>query len=540
MSQEVCNALLSYYNTSILDNPKLDSTLKEQIYIEAEKCADDNRARGGTLERTVLKSLIVNHKVNAKPVAPYIAGPYSLSLHWSEVYKKLIYIFGEAHNSTTDCNHYGDGITGMLIEDYLAQLFTYSDAFIDFYHECHGYYKTSTYEDPIEHIKELRLYKIWEKIKKCIDKSTRDLEGNNCQKGRMHYIDIRTMNGIKVNNSSAFTRLYINFATKLKGLPDKKVELFNEFFNQEQVIKLLQDLSKIEKYNDEKIFKFFEDEFDHYEIYNKQVGKSSIQNKIKQFIKEKLINTDPSIIRGIMYWISRIKTMTEKYEIKNVDLVVAYKFTDDISSADYTELNELLGLVSEYLVDINYLIVDGYLFGRIFKTFDIDTQVPNKQRPTDEPDEPHNIIIYAGYNHSNNYRRFLDKLEFIPIKWVGQDWTKVPEHPTRVYETYENHLKPANCIDMQDFPQPFFSKMDGVNWLSNIVPVKQTIDKKSQPDKLGIKKSSIGRIDKGKRDTKKGKSKLNKKSSQESSSSGDEMESDYNSSGDESETMDVS
>ena len=95
---------------------------------------------------------------------------------------------------------------------------------------------------------------------------------------------------------------------------------------------------------------------------------------------------------------------------------------------------------------------------------------------------------------------------------------------------------------MQDFPQPFFSKMDNVNWLNNIVSVKRTIDKKTQSEKLGIKKSGFGGIDKGKRDTKKGKSKLNKKSSQESSdynSSGDEMESDYNSSGDESETMDV-
>ena len=50
----MCDALLKYYNTSILSN--IDESLKESCYVEAEKCT------GGTLERTVLKSLIINHK----------------------------------------------------------------------------------------------------------------------------------------------------------------------------------------------------------------------------------------------------------------------------------------------------------------------------------------------------------------------------------------------------------------------------------------------------------------------------------------------
>ena len=52
--KEMCDALLKYYNTSILSN--IDESLKESCYVEAEKCT------GGTLERTVLKSLIINHK----------------------------------------------------------------------------------------------------------------------------------------------------------------------------------------------------------------------------------------------------------------------------------------------------------------------------------------------------------------------------------------------------------------------------------------------------------------------------------------------
>jgi len=41
---EICKALLSYYNTSILDNPNLDPTLKQEIYTEATKCANMNPA----------------------------------------------------------------------------------------------------------------------------------------------------------------------------------------------------------------------------------------------------------------------------------------------------------------------------------------------------------------------------------------------------------------------------------------------------------------------------------------------------------------
>jgi hypothetical protein len=509
----MCNALLEYYNTSILSRSDMDESLKKACYVEAKKCADKNRARSSTLERTVLKELIVNHKNNSKPIADYIAGPYSLSLHWSEVYKKLIYIFGEAHEYETDCdkcNDYDEEKKEMLIEDYLEQLFMYSDAFIDFYHEYDGYYKTFTYEDPSENNKKFRLYKIWEKIKACVDKSTRDLPGNNCQKGRMHYIDIRTMNGIKVNNTSAFSNLYDEFEKVNCETESEETlsVLFNEFFNDEQIINLLEDLSKVT--NDD-FYDFFEHEFNHYEIYNKQVGKSNIKDKIQDFIKENLMDIDKRTIDDIIDSIKEIILITNGYKTEQDDYIF-YEF-NGMTREEYVKLKFFLGILSQGLVDVNYLIVDGYLLGRIFKTFDINTQDPNKQRPTDEPTEPHNIIIYAGNDHANNYRIFLDeKLNFITIGCVGQDWRD---------EEKENPI-PGKCIDMEDFPQPFFSNMDDVNWLSNIGPGKLP------PDKLGIKKGGISKKAKPKA---KGGKKRNM--SQYHNSFGDEMKTDYNSSVDE-------
>jgi hypothetical protein len=97
-----CDALLKYYNTSILNHPDMDPDLKRACYAEAKECADTNFAqKDKSLKRTVLAELIVSHQNQQdstadadtkKPYADYIAGPRSLTLQWSPYYKKLIRI----------------------------------------------------------------------------------------------------------------------------------------------------------------------------------------------------------------------------------------------------------------------------------------------------------------------------------------------------------------------------------------------------------------------------------------------------------------
>ena len=58
----------------------------------------------------------------------------------------------------------------------------------------------------------------------------------------------------------------------------------------------------------------------------------------------------------------------------------------------------------------NSRVPDAYTLARIFKKFKLNTDKPEKKRVTDEPEESHNIIIYAGDNHCEIYRKFLNEV----------------------------------------------------------------------------------------------------------------------------------
>jgi hypothetical protein len=66
-------------------------------------------------------------------------------------------------------------------------------------------------------------------------------------------------------------------------------------------------------------------------------------------------------------------------------------------------------------------------------------------RKTDEPAEPHNIVIYTGNAHSQRYRLFLKYLGFNLIESSGG--LKDPDQF-------------SNCVDISRINQPFFSKWE--------------------------------------------------------------------------------
>jgi hypothetical protein len=482
---DTCDTLLNYYNTSVLTNA--DSTFKRALFDEATKCADEHPIKrveqpSVDLERTVLKKLIINKEINddpsqpalnKKPIIECIGGPYTLTMHWSKVYKKLIYIFGEVHYNLTSCSESLGKDKKMNIEKYLTQFFKNTDVFYDFYLEIRAFNKQRG-DYGFQFTGNGRIIKIMMEtenyVQKCIQSRTRNTS-DECQLGRMHFFDTRENENVKINNASVFSKKFnelhkehiikvLNKGYK-EGIDDPskkflKVEsdiryktLLDNFFKNEHVRTCITEFSKIE--NIEQYYDFWYKEFNNYEFNIEKIKKSVIGEKIIDFINDQIkllfFNKDIiNIAKGI---------------VKNINYVETT--SDIITTSDYLLMVGLLEEVSEFLIDANYLVIDGYLLARVFKDFDINSVDIQKQRPTDEPKSPHNIIIYAGDKHCTTYRKFLeDVLDFTLIEEAGVKWRKQETDKTITFSSDMND--PPNHIDMGEFPQPFFSHHPIVDW----------------------------------------------------------------------------
>ena len=142
MTEKLCKDLKATYDTNILDN---ESDLVQQEFRDVSL---ENRNTTTNSVRKVLMKLICNHydKSVKKPIAEFIGGPKTLSIHWHPFYKKMIYIFGEWHSNTTDCENFKEQDRNtILIEDYLYNLMLTTDVFLDIYFEFVSY-KEEEYE----------------------------------------------------------------------------------------------------------------------------------------------------------------------------------------------------------------------------------------------------------------------------------------------------------------------------------------------------------------------------------------------------------
>ena len=463
--ENLCNALIEYYNTSILS--RADEEFKEACFEEARDCATREKVIKSEvpISRKVLMKLINNKQLNEKPKAEFIGGPFTLTLQWSETYKKLIYIFGERHTHTTDCKYFKiKEEDAFLIEKYIKHLIDTTDTFIDFYLEIHG-------KNDTDHFNNQRICQLWSYFNDCIPPNA-NLE--KCELSRIHFFDIRKKAGIKLNSVSEF-----NAAGKIRSvirdLKDKTIsnKVFAEIIKPGSIfITVIEDIIKID--TEEKFVAFWMNQIEQFEFLNKKVLKSSILPAIiKNFIKDEITNSkymNIDEIKSVIYLCQVIMYILNKcYSSDKQEYIF-----ENIEDVNYKKLLKFLGLLYSYTVHLNCVIPDAYLLARIFKEFDIDTQNPLKQRLTDEPREPRNIIIYAGDLHSDRIRKFLDEvLGFTLLNQAGEVWPKPKEYeklltrPTPI---------PSNCIDMRDFPQPFFSNDPRVDWLAKPIGKIQTTD----------------------------------------------------------------
>jgi hypothetical protein len=472
-------------------------------------CADTNFARKDkSLKRTVLSELILSHEDPAieKPCADFIGGPKSLTLQWSSYYKKLIYIFGESHWRYHDCPKI-DGKKTMTAENYIHQLYQNGDMFADVYIETGAYFKNKGIwiEERVTRLAEIR-----KKFTSCLLNANSD---KKCRKGRVHYIDIRQIFGgedhIKYGKIRQYVNQYLFFVNKDK---QEYIDGLKNFFSDIQVLKMIEE---VVSYSPEEFIQYYlKDEFYANYLFKKELDRANtnIKDKITSFIDE---NIQKYNIQSIIDDIKSLKESLELCEETGVSIIFecdgteteypSYEFDslkkeDEETESFYNDFRELLRKIHSNLLDLEALVVDAYLLARVFKNFNIDVEDETKQRDTDEPYEPHNIVIYAGNLHSNRYREFLKKkLGFKLIAITGEDWRD--KDSTNPYK---------NCISMEDFPQPFFEYHEDINWLENDSSDKKlprrsarlnktllsegSTRKKQYPDKNWLKmKSTSGR-----------------------------------------------
>jgi len=430
----LCDALLKYYNTSILDHPDMNSELKKACFEEAEKCANTNLARKDrSLKRTVLSELIRSHEhsdIN-KPYADFIAGPKSLTLQWSSYYKKLIYIFGENHFeeyycpiletkivtfAKDDCPTI-EGKKTIAAEDYIYALHQDGDMFSDVYVETGAFFKK---EQEYTDDDDSRLSKLRNRFTRCLSKDANSHP--DCRKGRVHYIDIRQIEGMEYGNITHYTTNYIVFCDE----PDKE-EYLNylvDFFSEDKVLHLIEDVSNMD--SPEEFITYLKKEFDENYLFEKELRESklsepNIKDKISSFIDENIKKYGISFIQSIIDGIKSLKEVLEIYK-EDFGIMAEEVLKDPEHQEYYKSFKNNLDEIFKKLITLESLLVDGYLLARVFKNFNIDVEDETKRRSTDEPYEPHNIIIYAGDGHSNRYREFLKELGFELIAITGEDW----------------------------------------------------------------------------------------------------------------------
>ena len=220
------------------------------------------------------------------------------------------------------------------------------------------------------------------------------------------------------------------------------------------------------------------------QIYNSVILKKEMQNMnenvrplLTMFIKNELDILINSTIRNKKIPHSQ-NVLTDYKKIKNF----LYEYKNDSLKKDdlffenyglkYQDISNTISSIykvfTTQVLYFNVIITDAYLLARIFKTFKIDN--PHiEQRKTDEPAEPHNIIIYAGNFHCQNYRKFLRSLGFRVVEKSG---------PLEKQPLEAKIMK--NCVDMTSITQPLFSKWydyeDEEPFYNYVVPIEYSFD----------------------------------------------------------------
>ena len=427
MIEKLCEHLKSTYDTNILDN---ESDIVQQEFLNVSL---KNRTNPG---RKVLMELICNHydKSVQKPIAEFIGGPFTLSIHWHPVFKKMIYIFGEVHSNITDCDKFEKDANTILIEDYLYNLMLTTDVFLDIYLENFSY-QNGEYNKYKAYVPG-RVNELFKKFKKCIQYNTRS--DTSCKLARVHYFDIRMNDterdyyNMEENKINILWFFFFLFEQKVYGPTFLKHIL-------ERHPKVTSLLKELVQDDITKICEFMKKQLEENPYIKKQLNK--IDNpQLKQFILN-------------FYGKLLCKELTKNipYIKKDILNILNYK---EISEDDDKILKSIVR-IKLFLLPTFAHFADVYLIARVFKDFDMEKKKDKSY--FDQPKSAHNIIIYGGDFHSESYRSFLSSIGFHEIDNTGDINKNYIDFDYAQLSEDKVSNKPKNCLDMRKIKQPFFS-----------------------------------------------------------------------------------
>jgi hypothetical protein len=358
---DLCGQLVLTYNANYLETASdRDKKILRKIVREY---------RDTDLGNQTLMNLLYNRDRQMKPLAPFISGPFSLSLHANKHMGMTVYTFGENHGTENMCQS-----QEMTITDYLSNLILTTDAFIDLFIEMHPITNKAyveqwkTTEPRIDKSNE-SLYDLHKKFAPCM----LDHERDECSLSRVHWIDSREM--VFRNSILTHFRVWICRKGELNRKDIKDITPMIELFA---------------KGNRDEI-KFF---------FQEQLNITILASESDSYMKKDIYDFS-------------IRSMNDYVSINKQNIVYySRQLIADIKSKE-----SLQGLCKALMAPTS-VVADFYTLSRMFKDF---------QNVGVQPVRPMNIIFYGGNHHSNKIRQFLDEQAFDLVKYN----TSLADQPSR-------------------------------------------------------------------------------------------------------------
>ena len=436
----LCEDLKKFYDASLIN--KVEYPINEIFRAISHQCTDG---------RNVLQRLINNYynpsldPKRRKPVTKYIGGPKNLTVHWHTGFNMMVYVFGEFHQEGVNCASKYPRVkfldlvdeNFMYIDDYMLQLFNNTDKFLDFAIELPTLgRKNYMHYDPRMIIEKpnFRLNKLFQKLKDCIQPVTRHKP--DCQLGRVHFFDVRHQNLVHTDDIS----FLIDSFHKIKLDRNNIVDIVND----KEFIRILYNLN-LRTDRKHKLVEYF-----NAHIFGNPY------NVVEMNRLENSIDSDPFIVGEDAHMATELRAfirseieerINKYYTIlkDNIDIIVEYsKSTKPLPTQTPSNVIKSFEAIIPCFVSIVSISPDLYVLARLFKSFNISKPAFQGAIPYDQPQKAYNVIIYAGDQHAQRYRRFLN--DFQEFKEVGKTGQA------------EDGKNDDSCINMEHIHQPFFSE----------------------------------------------------------------------------------